>query len=1727
MIKNFGANHLHNRAIMKKFSALLVLLFIVKLVTAQSYYNEWIDFNKTYYKFKIGSAGLYRINVADLAQLGLANEPAQNFQVWRNGKQVVLYTSAQSGPLGANGYIEFWGEKNDGLTDLDLYRLPEYQLSNQESLITDTAAFFLTAGAGNNARYIPESNVVAGNTLPAEPYFIYSARKNFKERIHRGRAQVVGEYVYSSSYDMGEMWTSLDISPGAPASVNFNNLFVAPTGPSASFSIGMAGSSPSGFAGGSPPRDRRYMVTLNNTTIIDTILNQFESRINYNSSINLAVIAGNSAAISIINSSIPGSVNPTDRVVCAFVDLKYPRLFNFDNQLNFQFNLSASATSRYLEITNLNTGGVAPILYDINNRKRYVADVSGTGVIRFVIQPSATETKFVLVSQAIINLNPITVFQTRNFTNYTNSANQGNYLMITHPTIQANYAGANQVELYRQYRSSITGGSYNAKIYDINELVDQFGYGIKKTPQSIKNFLRFARNTFPFTTQYAFLVGRGLTYADYRENESNPMADRLNLIPTFGYPASDVLLASNNLDPVMNTFISRISVLTPKELSEYLDKIKQYEQAQQSTSQTITDKAWMKNVVHVVGANDAGLESLLKGYMDVYKATIKDTMFGGNVYTFSKSTTGPATPIVNSLLGNLFETGIGLISYFGHSSATSLDYNLDDPNTYNSTGKYPLFLVSGCLAGDLYYFDPPRFTTLNTISEKFVLAPQKGGIGFIASTSFGIDTYLHFYNKTFYKSISTTGYGKPITYNMSEAITAMNTTFGTGSYFGRLHSEQTTLNGDPVFKVNYFPKPDYVVEEAQIQVVPNILSVADVKFTVKARFYNIGKATNDSVSVQIKRRFSNGVETILYTAKLKPINYADSVTIDVPIAGVQEKGTNQIIVSVDTDNQFDELSETNNIAIKTFNIFEDQLTPVYPANFAIIKKSTTKLYASTANPLVASREYLMEMDTTELFNSPFKISKNLISAGGLLEFDPGISFTDSTVYYWRVAPAVASGTILWNTVSFVYLNGTSTGNNQSHFYQHTKSVGTDIYLDSATRQWKFSGKSSVLTIINSIYPSSGTEDNHFSLSVNGSVIAASACLGSSVIFNVFEPVGLLPLYNQAAPSTFQSGPLGGFMGSAANCVTKREFNFEFSYLDTTGRRKMRDFLDWVPTGYYVTARLILDQPYSSVPFAANWKNDSLVYGSGNTAYSRFKSAGFADFDDYSFPRTWAFIYRKGNTSFQPKSIFSAGLGDRITMNSYINLPGTKGYISSPKFGPAKNWKDVKWRGYSLENNPKDIYSVNIIGVKSNGDTATLYTLQPNQQDFNISSINASVYPYIQLGMNNQDLDSSALTPYQLRYWRLLYDPLPEGAIAPNVGAPLKDTLQKGEPLTLSIPFKNVSDAPFADSMKINLGLEINGTSVQVPVPKHKVIQPGDTALLNIVYDTKNLSGVNTLSVDFNPNNDQPEQYHFNNFLVKNFYVKGDITNPIMDVTFDGIHILNNDIVSAKPKIVIKLKDEAKFLQLDDTALATVYIRYPNSPALVRFPYSSDTLRFIPADASSGKNEATIEFTPTLMQDSENGENYELVVKAKDKSGNPAGNKEYRVQFQVINKPMISNMFNYPNPFTTSTAFVFTITGSQVPQNIRIQILTITGKIVREVTMQELGPLHIGRNITEYKWDGTDQYGSKLANGVYLYRVLTNLNGVSLEKYNTVDASGDKVNTDKYFNKGYGKMYLMR
>lgn len=1708
---------------MKKF--LLPLLLLTGLFAgAQAYNNEWINYSRTYYKFKVGATGLYRISQPTLAGLGIGSTPAEQFQLWRNGKEVPLYTTVQTGPMSPADYIEFWGEMNDGKPDSVLYRVRDFQLNDKWSLETDTVAYFLTINpAGGNLRLAPAANNLP-SILPVEPYFITTVGKYFRDRLNLGYAAVVGEYVYSSAYDQGEGWTSTDIGTGVTRTIPLPYLSTY-TGPGAPQPILYVNAS------GSALNPRDFSVKVNGNQVASQTMDFFDY---VKTTIPIAVsdISSGSATIDIKNNCAAAN----DRMVVAKAEITYARTFNFapgDVSTNLYFDLPANLSGNYLEITGFGYGSGNPIVYDFTNGKRYVCDISNPAIVKVQLEPSSTARKLLLTSQDPAVVKSVTSLQQRNFINYSIASNQGNYLIVSHPALTTGPGGSNPVEDYRTYRSSTGGGSHVAKIYMIDEIVDQFGFGIKRNPLGLRNFIRFARNTFNPSPQNVLLIGKGLHYIQNRNNESNPNINLLSFIPTFGHPASDMLLAADpGLDETPKISIGRISAINGDEVAVYLAKLIQYEQQQAFQSPLIKEKAWMKNVIHAVGASEPSLGAILQNDMNKYTQLISDTLYGGNVNTFSKVSAAPVEQATSAKLSNLFKDGISLVTYFGHSSASTLEFNLDNPDQYDNTGKYPIMMALGCNAGNFFGLNPLRLQTKETLSEKFVLAPQKGSIAYLASTHLGIVHYLDIYSTRFYEVLSNSRYGKTIGEIMRETVVQVYNLTTQNDYYARFHCEQQSLHGDPAIKLDIsMPKPDYAVEDQMVKVSPQFISVAETQFKVDAKFMNLAKAIDRNIVVELKRTYPDLTTEVVRRDTIPGIRYMDSLSYDLPILPTRDKGLNRISICIDADNAVDELYETNNCITKDVFIYEDEARPVYPYNYAIINNQNIKLVASTANPFSGLKNYTMEMDTTELFNSPLKVSRSLSSIGGVLEFSPGIVFIDSTVYYWRVAYIPASGQPTWNKSSFVYLsnsgpNASDLGFNQSHFYQHTKSNYNRIVVDSATRKLKYGTIYHNLQLKMGTWVTTSGQEGAFAVSVDGDPKIRLTCWFSSLVFNVLDPNTFKVWENQTiVPSNYPTTLGQGLYESTDfNCFgSVRKYNFEYRYADTSSRRKMMDFMrSGIPDGHYVVVRnFTLDPnlfppPTFPVAYAADWAADTAIHGPGQSLYHYLKNAGFAGIDSFYNPRPWGFVYKKNDPSFTPQWIVGQNIFSSPTLSVDCSTTDTLGFVTSPLFGPAKAWKQLKWNGASDASLNEDV-SLDVIGVQADGSEFALFSnLSTTQQTFDVSSVNANTYPYVKLRMRTRDTVN--FTPYQLRYWRISYTPVPEGAIAPNLYLKVKDSVDIGEPLDYKIAFKNISDVAF-DSLKVKFIItDRNNVQHIVPIPKRRPLLVNDTLQIGDLINTSSIPGYNTTFLEANPDNDQLEQYHFNNFAFRNLYVKPDSLNPLLDVTFDGVHILNRDIVSSKPDIIIKLKDEAKWMILDDTALLTLQVRYPNG-SLRRFYFNNDTLRFTPAgQAPNPDNTAMINFRPYFTQDGE----YEMIVTGKDKSNNAAGNIQYRVLFEVINKPMISNMLNYPNPFTTSTAFVFTITGSEVPQNIKIEIMTVTGKIVREITKNELGPLHIGRNITEFKWDGTDQYGQKLANGIYLYRVVTNLNGKALDKYQAAD---DK--TDKYFNKGYGKMYLMR
>jgi hypothetical protein len=127
-------------------------------------------------------------------------------------------------------------------------------------------------------------------------------------------------------------------------------------------------------------------------------------------------------------------------------------------------------------------------------------------------------------------------------------------------------------------------------------------------------------------------------------------------------------------------------------------------------------------------------------------------------------------------------------------------------------------------------------------------------------------------------------------------------------------------------------------------------------------------------------------------------------------------------------------------------------------------------------------------------------------------------------------------------------------------------------------------------------------------------------------------------------------------------------------------------------------------------------------------------------------------------------------------------------------------------------------------------------------------------------------------------------------------------------------------------------------------------------------------------------------------------------------------------------------------------------------------YQEGEIRYPLKNIASGKHTATLKSYDTYNNFSEN--TTEFVV---------ASNEKLALQY----------VLNYPNPFTSNTTFHFD--HNKVGENLTviIYVYTVSGKLAKTLTAQVTPATSHFDQIT---WNGLDDYGDKLANGVYIYKV---------------------------------------
>lgn len=117
-------------------------------------------------------------------------------------------------------------------------------------------------------------------------------------------------------------------------------------------------------------------------------------------------------------------------------------------------------------------------------------------------------------------------------------------------------------------------------------------------------------------------------------------------------------------------------------------------------------------------------------------------------------------------------------------------------------------------------------------------------------------------------------------------------------------------------------------------------------------------------------------------------------------------------------------------------------------------------------------------------------------------------------------------------------------------------------------------------------------------------------------------------------------------------------------------------------------------------------------------------------------------------------------------------------------------------------------------------------------------------------------------------------------------------------------------------------------------------------------------------------------------------------------------------------------------------------------------------------------------------------NHNIKIKAWDVLNN---SNEVSLDFTVANDDelQISHVLNYPNPFTTRTQFWFEHNKPGQELQVRLQIFTLTGKVIKTLKKTIITD---GNRSSDLEWDGRDEFGDKIARGVYLYRLTVSAPG---------------------------------
>jgi hypothetical protein len=189
----------------------------------------------------------------------------------------------------------------------------------------------------------------------------------------------------------------------------------------------------------------------------------------------------------------------------------------------------------------------------------------------------------------------------------------------------------------------------------------------------------------------------------------------------------------------------------------------------------------------------------------------------------------------------------------------------------------------------------------------------------------------------------------------------------------------------------------------------------------------------------------------------------------------------------------------------------------------------------------------------------------------------------------------------------------------------------------------------------------------------------------------------------------------------------------------------------------------------------------------------------------------------------------------------------------------------------------------------------------------------------------------------------------------------------------------------------------------------------------------------------------------------------DHDSPWIEIQVENQPFIEGSFIPSTPMMSAVIQDESG-VDIQTGKISIYFDDILQDPSIMVLP-----------DSTRDPVNITVTFRPELTP----GE-HTIRMSATDVNGN-TGTSE-TIRFRVGSQLEIQYLGNHPNPFRRQTIFVYVLT--DVARKVSLKIYTVSGKLIRTFEGYEMA----SPDYHEVVWDGNDEWGEEVANGVYFFRL---------------------------------------